>query len=122
LIAFGLGEQFSSGEGNYYSIRAENRRLQRLAAKLPDHCRAFYVTAQWPGNQALPAFQEQQWMHDAMLVSVLRGVPTLNGRSSKSPPAWDLREVTAPDYTARVREWTAVHRLTGEICRLEIDE
>jgi hypothetical protein len=122
LVAFGVGEQFSRGDGNYYSIRAENRRLQQLAAKLPDHCRAFYVTARWPDNQSLPPFQNQQWMHDAMLVSVLRGVPTLNGRSGKSPPGWALREVAAPDYAARVRDWIAVHRLSGTICRLQIDD
>jgi hypothetical protein len=122
LVAFGVGEQFNRGDGNYYSIRAENTRLQQLAAKLPVHCRAFYVTARWPDNQSFPPFQNQQWMHDAMLVSVLRGVPTLNGRSSKSPPGWDLREVAAPGYEARVQEWAARHRLTGPICRLQIDD
>jgi hypothetical protein len=122
LIAFGLSEQFSRGEGNYYSIRAENMHLKRLAAKLPDDCRAFYVTARWPSNRVLPEFQNQQWMHDAMLVSVIRGVPTLNGRSGKSPPGWALREVAAPDYEATVREWIAVHRLSGTICRLQIDD
>ena len=122
LVAGGVFEQFSSGEGEFYSIRAENARLQRLAAKLPDGCAAFYVTAHRPGDQPLDSFQNQQWMHDAMLVSILRGVPTLNGRSGKSPPDWALREVTAPDYKAKVQEWIARHKLAGKICSLELDE
>jgi hypothetical protein len=122
LIAFGLFEQFNSGEGENFSIRAENARLQRLAAKLPDDCGAFYVTARWPADTPMDSFQNQQWMHDAMLVSILRGVPTLNGRSGKSPPGWWLREVTAPDYETKVQEWIARHKLTGKICRLEVEE
>jgi hypothetical protein len=122
VIVAGAFEQFSSGEGAFSSIRAEEARLHRLAARLPDGCAAFYVTARRPASQPLDSFQNQQWMHDAMLVSVLRGVPTLNGRSGKSPPGWALREVTAPDYEAKVQEWIARHKIAGEICCLQLDE
>jgi hypothetical protein len=121
LIAFGVFEQFNSGDGQYYSIRAENERLQRLARKLPADCAAFYVTGIPVADPLLTSSLHRQWMHDAMLVSILRGVPTLNGRSGKSPPGWALREVTAPDYVTKVRQWITRHNLSGTICRLEMD-
>lgn len=122
IAGFGLFEQFSSGEGEYFSIRAENARLRRLAARLPGDCTAFYVTAGEDVGASEGRFRNQQLMHDAMLVSLLRGVPTLNGRSGKSPPGWSLREVNAPDYEERVARWIAQHRLDGKVCRLEIEE
>jgi hypothetical protein len=121
-IVFGVFEQFSTGAGQYYSIHAENLRLQRLAAKLPEDCTAFYVTARWPDDHPFDSFQNQQWMHDAMFISIMRHVPTLNGRSGKSPPGWALREITAPDYEAKVWEWIHQRRISGKVCRLEIDE
>ncbi len=122
VIAFGAFEQFSSGAGQYYSIHAENSRLQRLAGKLPADCAAFYVTARRPDDQPLDSFQNQQWMHDAMFISIMRHIPTLNGRSGKSPPGWDLREITAPDYEAKVRDWIQQRHISIGVCRLEIDE
>jgi hypothetical protein len=121
LIAFGVFEQFNSGDGQYYSIRAENERLQLLAGKLPADCAAFYVTGIPPADPLLTSSLQRQWMHDAMLVSILRGVPTLNGRSGKSPPGWALREVTAPDYETKVRQWITRNNITGRSCRLEMD-
>jgi len=122
LIALGVFEQFSSSAGDFYSIRAENARLQRLAAKLPGDCAAFYVAAHWPVGTPMHSFQNQQWMHDAMLISVMRGVPTLNGRSGKSPPGWALREVTAPDYEEKVRAWITGHNISGKICSLDVGD
>ncbi len=122
VIVFGGVEQFSNGAGEYFSIHTENARLRRLAAKLPENCSAFYVTARRPDDQELDSFQNQQWMHDAMFISILQHVPTLNGRSGKSPPGWDLRDITAPDYEAKVREWIKQRHISVDVCRLEIDE
>ena len=121
LIIFGVAEQFNSGEGQF-SITAENARLERLAAKLPQNCASFYVAAGPDSNRNQSSFQNQNYMHDAMLVSILRGVPTLNGRSGKNPRGWSLRGVEAPEYEENVRRWIEQHRLDGNVCRLEIDE
>jgi hypothetical protein len=121
LIAFGILEQFNRGEGNYYSIHHENEWLQSQAARLPSGCTAFYVAGRSVSDSALDSRHNRQWMHDAMFVSAIRGVPTLNGRSGKSPPGRGLRQVTAPEYESWVREWIARHRVTGKICRLEIE-
>jgi len=121
VTAFGLVEQLNSGDGQYYSISAEKMRLERLAAKLPGDCSAFYVAAGPLGPVDQNAFEDQQYMHDAMLVSELRQVPTLNGRSGKSPPDWALRNVRAPDYEQNVRRWIERNNIKGNVCRLEID-
>ena len=57
-----------------------------------------------------------------MLVSVMRGVPTLNGYSGHAPPGWSLREVEAPGYEENVRKWITLHNLDGRICQLEVGE
>ena len=122
LITFGLFEQLNSGDGQYYSISAENARLEKLAAKLPENCSAFYVAAAALGNNNQEDFGDQNYMHDAMLVSIRRHVPTLNGRSGKIPPGWSLRNVRAPEYEQNVSHWIEQHKLEGNVCRLEIDD
>jgi hypothetical protein len=73
---FGLLEPLNRGDGRYYSISAENQRLDRLAAKLPDGCSAFYVA----GSSLSDDFGEQDSMHDAILVSLKPHIPSLNGK------------------------------------------
>jgi hypothetical protein len=121
VIAFGAFEQFSRGNGDYFSISAENQYLEHLAAKLPTDCYAFYITAGSKSTGPASSSQTAQWMHDAMLVSIIRGIPTLNGRSGKTPPGWALRDITAPNYEARVRGWIRRHRLKGKVCQLPLD-
>ena len=119
VVTLGLFEQLNSGEGQYYSIRAENARIDRLAAKLPEDCFAFYVV---PASGASEGeFGEQNSMHDAMLISIKRHVPTLNGRSAKYPPGWSLRKITATEYEDQVRQWIQRYHISGNVCRLEID-
>jgi len=121
VISFGLLEQFNSEDGQYYSISAENARLEKLARKLPDKCSSFYVATAPAVPAEQDSFQNQNYMHDAMLVSILRGVPTLNGRSGKNPPDWSLRNVRAPEYEENVRRWIARHSITGTVCRLVVE-
>src|SRR5215475_1549257 len=51
VVTLGLFEQLNSGAGQYYSIRAENARIDRLAAKLPEDCSAFYVASVSGANE-----------------------------------------------------------------------
>ena len=96
--------------------------LEKLAAKLPENCSAFYVAAAAPGNSNREDFRDQNYMHDAMLISIRRHVPTLNGRSGKTPPNWSLRNVTAPEYEESVGQWIKRHKVEGNVCRLEIED
>jgi hypothetical protein len=120
VVVFGVAEQFNSGEGQYYSIGAEAARIERLAARLAPDCTAFYVAAPARGGTK-EGFEEQNYMHDAMLVSLARHIPTLNGRSGKNPRGWNLRDVAAPDYEENVDRWIRARGIRGRVCRLEIE-
>ena len=115
VVSFGIVEQF--GRATSYSTRREQARLATLAASLPRNCAVFYAAAA-PVRQ--PVKHEEQI--DAMLVSVMRGVPTVNGYSAHVPRGWSLREVEAPDYEQRVAQWIARHHVAGPVCRLEISD
>ena len=118
LTAFGIEEQFARKEGSGgFSISAENRYLNRLARSLPDNCSSFYV------GLDPPALHPQlEYQLDAMHVSVMRGVPTLNGYSGSLPANFGLYEVEDPQYENNVKQWIDDHRINGNICRLFIDE
>jgi len=115
LVSFGLVEQF--GRAAAFSKSAEMARLNKLAAKLPNNCSSFYVVAA-PVRRPV----KYEYQIDAMLVSIMRGIPTLNGYSGHVPPGWSLREVEAPDYEENVKKWISLHNLDGHICQLEIGE
>lgn len=113
VVGFGIVEQF--GRAPSFSRKAQLSRLETLAASLPRNCAVFYAAAA-PGRE--PVKHEDQI--DAMLISVMRGVPTVNGYSGHVPRGWSLREVEAPDYEQRVARWIARHHVAGPVCRLEI--
>jgi hypothetical protein len=120
LLAFGVVEQLNGASYlNSYSIPAENARMERLAARLPADCSVFYVTL----SPHTPHPQNRlQYQHDALFVSVLRHVPTVNGRSGKYPPGWPLYHIKAADYEHNVRDWIRARHIQGRICALEVPD
>ena len=115
LVAFGIVEQF--GRVPTFDAKKELSRMEALAASLPLDCAAFYAAAA-PARK--PVKHEDQI--DAMLVSIIRGVPTVNGYTAHDPEGWSLRGVEAPDYEQRVAQWIARNHVTGRVCRLEIGD
>ena len=115
VVTFGIAEQF--GRTPFISGKQERSRLERLASSLPQNCAVFYVAA---APDRAPTKHEDQI--DAMLISVMTHVPTLNGYSGHVPPGWSLREVDAPDYEQRIARWIARYHVAGPVCRLEIDD
>ncbi len=98
VIAFGLFEQL--GRTPAFSKSAEIAWLNKLAARLPENCSSFCAVA---GPVGRPVKYEYQI--DAMLVSIMRQVPTLNGYSGYVPLGWSLWEVEAPGYEENVKKW-----------------
>ena len=94
----------------------ELARLEYLNAKLPNHCGSFFVTL----NPALP-YSATDIQIDAMLVSAIRGIPTLNGYSGQSPAQWGLYKVRSPKYPEYVKNWIDSRHIQGSICELNID-
>jgi len=113
LIVF---EQFGIPKigGSGFWVGLEKTYLHTIAARLPSDCEAFYIA---PGPLARRNMPEYQY--DAMLLSVITGVPTLNASSSQFPPGWDLYTITHPDYEAKVKSWVASQKISGKVCRLE---
>ena len=118
LTGFGLVEQFGRKEGfDGFSISAENLYLNRIAQSLPNDCSSFYVAVK-------PAALHNQFEYhiDAIFVSIMTGVPTLNGYSGQLPPSWNLWEVMDPGYENNVKQWIDLHHIKGNVCRLFINE
>ena len=114
LMIFALCEQLGKTGG--FSVHGEWDRISHFVKSLPDDCQSFYVTAD--ASTPYPVYELQL---DAMLVSVIKGVPTLNGYSGQSPKQWELWEVRDPAYDSRVQQWIAHKNLSGKICKLAID-
>lgn len=117
LLAFGVFEQFGVNKvsGTGFSKRVEEAYLTTMAANLSSDCSSFYVA---PGKRADHSVAEYQY--DAMMISIISGVPTLNASSSQFPPGWNMYFVKNPDYEAKVKEWIDSKRIPGRVCRLDI--
>jgi hypothetical protein len=117
-VTFGLLEQFETNkEPNGFSIKVENEYLKKQAAALPDNCSSFYIAV---GPYA--THNQFEYQTDAALISVMTGVPTLNGYSGQLPPNWGLWQVRARDYEDKVKVWIDANQLKRNICRLVINE
>lgn len=117
VAGFGVFEQFGVFKvgGTGFSKRPEQAYLKAMSAKLTIDCKAFYIA---PGSRG--KHNPFEYQYDAMLISILSGIPTLNGSSSQFPPNWNLYLVKDPEYEANVRKWIELHHLDSNICRLEI--
>lgn len=117
VAGFAVFEQFGFPKtiGNGFSIRAENAYLNAMAAKLPRDCAAFYVA---PGANG--KHNPAEYQYDAMLISIISGVPSLNASMSQFPSGWGLYFVSDPAYESHVKQWIDSQRISGKVCRLEI--
>lgn len=118
LAAVGVFEQFGTFKvgGTGFSKKAETAYLNAMAARLDGNCAAFYVAARPDDHHAAAEYQ-----YDAMMISVMTQIPTLNGTSSQFPPGWfGLYEVKDPAYEVNVRKWIEQNEIKGNICRLEL--
>jgi hypothetical protein len=97
---------------------SSRREVTQWLASIPDPpagCRVFYLV---PGPD--PQHDYPGWIRqaDAMLISELRRIPTVNGYSTWFPDHWDLEEPESPSYPAALRDWAARHRIDG-LCGLD---
>ena len=117
VAILGVVEQFGVPRvnGTGFSKSIEELYLKAMAAKLPDDCVAFYIA---PGSEATHSTPE--YHYDAMLISSLTRVKTLNASSSQFPPDWNMYFVKNPDYETKVKDWIDSQRISGKVCRLEL--
>jgi hypothetical protein len=118
IAAFGVFEQFGfpilNGAG--FSVRVEEAFLKAMAAKVANDCTAFYVAL---GPH--PNHKTEEYQYDGMLISTFSGVKTLNASSSQFPRDWNFYFIKNPDYEAAVKQWIDSQKISGNVCRVEID-
>lgn len=119
VAAFGVFEQFGVPRvhGTGFSTRVEETYLKTMAAKLPGDCTAFYVA---PGPYGRRATAEFHYHYDAMMISIMSRVKTLNASSSQFPRDWNFYFFKKPDYENKVKEWIDSQKIPGKVCRLEL--
>jgi len=117
VAAFGVFEQFGVPKvvGTGFSKSVEETYLKSMAAKLPADCTAFYVA---PGPNA--KYSTAEYQYDAMMISSVSHVKTLDASSSQFPQNWPLYWVKNPDYESNVQAWIHAQKITGKVCRLEL--
>ncbi len=88
----------------------------------PAACKAFSV-AKASATEGVYANAKTNALYphnvDAMLLSELWRLPTLNGFSTFNPPDWNFADPSRPDYVARVRAYGDKHDLHG-LCLLDM--
>lgn len=116
VAGFGIFEQFGVFKvgGTGFSKKAEEAYLRAQANKLSSDCTAFYIA---PGNGKHNPFEYQ---YDAMLISAMTHIPTLNASSSQFPKDWLLYQVSDPAYENNVKRWIELNHIAGKVCRLEV--
>lgn len=116
VAALGVFEQFGAFKvgSTGFSKKTEEAYLKAMAAKLPANCTAFYIA---PGSGT---HSTAEYHYDAMMISIMTGIPTLNASSSQFPKGWDLYQVHDPNLEANVKKWTESQQIRGKICRLEM--
>ncbi len=119
-----LYEQVAFPPAPSFDKRLELARLERLSEKLPLHSGPFFVTVPpglLTGSYGGP-LSATDIQIDAMLLSAVRGIPTLNGYSGANPRDWGLYKVRSPFYPKYVQDWIIRTGLREKVFDLEIDE
>ena len=97
-------------------------RMLAAIAPPPASCRIFYVTGRQTvlHNDLPQAATALRPNVDAMLISAMRGVPTVNGYSTFNPPDWDFADISSARYPFAIARYAAVHDLNRGLCRLDL--
>ena len=120
-VLLAIGALLLVGELNVgaYDMLSRPLELRRIALVQPSphDCLAFYATGLAPEE----APQSNGLYHpnvDAMLISAIRGIPTVNGYSSFNPADWAF-DTSQPSYAIHVGAYALLHHLSG-LCALDV--
>lgn len=96
---------------------SRSEELQKLAAvpSPPETCRCFFIAPQ----ADRPLYAQQT---DAMLISQMTGIPTLNGYSRACPPGWALWRVNDQSYSLRAWQWADLNGVTEGLFEYKVAE
>ena len=117
LCCLMAAEQLNAEIPDGMKRKTETDRLALLAPP-PKQCRSFYVWRPREGDHAVNA--DYSHNADAMLVSELTHLSTINGFASYNPPDWNFSDTGKPDYEKRVMTYVAAHNLQN-VCKLNLE-
>lgn len=95
-------------------VRAEQVAMVGAVDPPPPQCASFYVVDPIADN---PPWVDQM---DALLISHAAGIPTLNGYSGLTPPAWELDDPDSPSYHHAAQDWISRHNLGDTVCTFDL--
>ena len=121
--AFLLVEQ-ATGYHNVFdqNRREEMARLEALPAP-PDRCRVFFVSVPRPTLPGEDPAWNATYSHntDAMVISEILHIPTIDGFSTFLPPDWNFIYGDHATYMAHVEDYLGRHRVEGA-CALDLHD
>jgi len=98
-----------------FLINIENEILfENSFSDPPQSCEAFAVV----GTSDRPGYLYQI---DAMRLSTVFGIPTMNGYSGLQPEGWDLYQPQSPEYQANLFKWRQLMNYDKKVCMLNLD-
>jgi hypothetical protein len=112
LLVVAIVEQFNLAQSAAFSRSLEREHLARIGSA-PERCRSFYVADE-------TGYTTVAVQLDAMIVSMIRRVPTINGYSGFRPPDWDFYSTKDRNYERRAVNWASRRGLAPGLCRLDI--
>ncbi len=118
LLALLAAEQWAPVPDAGLRRAAELARIADLAER-PLGCEAFVATV--PRAGLARHLIDDIYSHnvDAMLLSALSGIRTVNGFSTFNPPGWDLASPNRADYPARVARYASSARVAVPLCGVD---
>lgn len=127
ILAVALGSGLIADECRtatpVYLDRVAGLHLLRSVVVPPVQCTSFFVTGRSPEFRSARTPTEIIYRHnvDAMLISAVIRLPTVNGFSTFNPPDWAFADSGAPAYRMRVARYAARHAILPGLCMLDLD-
>ena len=118
LLAVLAAEQWTPAPDVGLRRAEEMRRIAALSAP-PEDCRVFVATVPRAGLARNAMDDIYSHNVDAMLLSSLGGVRTINGFSTFNPPGWDLAAPNRADYPVRIARYAATAGVTEPLCGVD---
>jgi hypothetical protein len=123
LLLLLLAEEYTGARTTVLDRPAELEFRASIPAP-PAGCRAFFTEQPAPAHLTGPDALDSRYPlnTDAMMISELIRLPTINGISTFNPPDWELIWASVAGYRKRVRLYLNRHDLEDGICSLDLAE
>lgn len=125
LCAFFILEQVNLAPNAFFNRKTQNDFVKSLPIP-PSECKAFYVVGQrvneFPINNNNVYVSLYPHNVDAMLISEIFQLRTINGFSSFTPPSWNFAKDPLPTYMQRVNVYINEHNIRDGMCEFDLEK